>query len=45
MGPSREDATEGGGRYVRLGKVLSRVDTGGVVVWGGYLGVVGADGT
>ena len=44
MGASHEDATEGGGGTVRLGEVLSRGDTDGVVVWGGDLGVVGANG-
>ena len=44
MGPSREDATERGSRIGRLGKVLLRGDTGGVVVWGGDLIVVGANG-
>ena len=40
VGTSREDATEGGGRCRCISKFLSRSDTGGVVVWGGYLGVV-----
>ena len=43
MGPSWEDATEGEGRTARLGKVLSHRDTDSVVVWGGELGVVGAN--
>ena len=45
MGPYWEDSTEGGGRSGRLGKVLSPGDTCSVVVWGGELGVVGANGS
>ena len=41
---SQKDATEGGGRAVRLVEVLSHGDTGGVLVWGGELGVVGTNG-
>ena len=37
MGPSQEDATKGGVRSCRLGKVLPHGDTGGVIVWGGDL--------
>ena len=44
VGPSKENATEGGCGAVHLGKVLSRGDTGGVFVWGEDLGVVGANG-
>ena len=35
---------EGGDGTGRLGTVLSRSDTGGVVVWGVDLGFVGANG-
>ena len=45
MGTYREDATEGGGRTSHISKVLLRSDTGGVVVSGGDLGVVGDNGT
>ena len=45
MGPSQEDALEGGGGTGHLGEVLYRGDTGSVVVWGEDLGVVGANGT
>ena len=45
MGASQEDATEGGGRTCRLGKVLSRGDKCGVVVWGVDLGVVVSNGS
>ena len=44
MGTYREDSTEGGVRAGCLGKVLLRGDTGSVVIWGGDLGVVGANG-
>ena len=44
VGPSREDATEGGGGTGRLSEVLSHGDTGGVFLWGGYLGFFGANG-
>ena len=45
MGPSQEDALEGGGGTGHLGEVLYRGDTGSVVVWGKDLGVVCAYGT
>ena len=41
---SREDAMEGGGGTGPLRYFLPRSDTCVVVVWGGYLGVVGANG-
>ena len=42
--PSWEDAIEGGGGAGHLGKVLSRIDTGVVIVWGKGLSVVDANG-
>ena len=45
MGPSHEDATEGRGETGRLGEVLSRGDTCGVVVCGVELSVVGDNGS
>ena len=44
VGPSQEYATDGGGGTGRLGEVLLRGDTFGVVFWGGDLGVIGASG-
>ena len=44
MGAAQEDATEGGSGIVCLGNVLLRGNTRGAVVWGGDLGVVGANG-
>ena len=44
VGPYWVDATEGGGLTGHIGEVLSHGDTGGVVVRGGDLVVVGANG-
>ena len=44
MGATQEDNTEGGGGTGSLGKVLSRGNICSAVVWGGDLGVVGANG-
>ena len=44
MGAAREDYTEGGGIVVHTGKVLLCSNTGGAVVWGRDMGVVGATG-
>ena len=44
MGPSREDATEVGGKAGRFGKFILCGNAGDVVVWGGDSGVVGDNG-
>ena len=44
MRAAQEDATEGGGGAGHLGGFLLRVNTGSAVVWGGDVGVVGANG-
>ena len=44
MGADREYGREELGRTVRLGEVLLRSDTGGIVVWGGDLGIDGVNG-
>ena len=40
---SQEDTVEGGGGSGHLRKVLSSRSTGGAVVWGGDVGVFGAN--
>ena len=43
MRVDQEDATEEGGGAGHLGEVLSCIYTGGVVVWGGKVSVVGTN--
>ena len=44
MGAAWEDAKEGGGRAVHHNEFLFCVNTDGAFVWGGEVGVVGANG-